>query len=133
MDQVDRLVTLPFDGYRDYPHQPRRPTLSSRWNTSAFRTVTVLVRSRCFHASATSAGRCRLLMPGWWCFEVGPEPGRAVLVPVSPWFAKVERERFETGVVQRGLAFAQVVHEQVAHGPTGQLVSVDLFLGGRCP
>ena len=46
--------------------------------------------------------------------QVGPEPLRQVVGEV-----------LQAGVVHRGLAFPQVVHEQVADGPAVQLVAVD--------
>ena len=51
--------------------------------------------------------------------EILPEP-LAQVVGQSP----------EAVVVQSGLAFAQVVHEQVADGPASELVSVDQLAGG---
>ena len=64
-------------------------------------------------------GQVQAVDAGMMLLEVGPEP-----------FAEVERQRFETGVVQGGLAFTQVVHEQVAHRSTGETIAVDQFL--RC-
>ena len=51
--------------------------------------------------------------------EVLPEP-----------LAQVVSQGPQAVVVQSGLAFAQVVHEQVADGPAGELVAVDQFVGG---
>jgi hypothetical protein len=50
-------------------------------------------------------------------FEVGPEPHR-----------QVAGEHLQAGVVHGGLAFPQVVHEQVPDGPALQLVAVDELL-----
>lgn len=41
------------------------------------------------------------------------------------------REAFHAGVVQRGLAFPQIVHQHVPDRTAGQTVPVDQFLG--CP
>ena len=84
--------------------------------------VFCLVRSRCFQAAATSSGRRRLSMPGWWHLQVPPEP--------RPQRAG---EAFHAGVVQRRLAFAQIVHQQVADRTADQAVSVDEFLGCARP
>ena len=54
--------------------------------------------------------------PGVVLLEVGPEPLRQVVGEV-----------LQAGVVHRGLAFPQVVHEQVTDGPAAQLVAVDQF------
>ena len=51
--------------------------------------------------------------PGVVLLEVGPEPLRQVVGEV-----------LQAGVVDRGLAFRQVVHEQVTDGPAVQLVAV---------
>jgi len=52
--------------------------------------------------------------------EVGPEP-----------FRQVVGERLQAGVVHGGLAFAQVVDDQVPDWLALQLVAVDEFLGGE--
>jgi hypothetical protein len=57
-------------------------------------------------------------MPGWWISR--SRQNRA------PQHAG---EAFHAGVVQRRLAFAQIVHQQVADGTAEQAVSVDQFLG----
>ena len=53
-------------------------------------------------------------------FEVGPEPLRQIV-----------GQALQAGVVQRRLAFGQVVHEQVADRATVQPVAVDQFLRGE--
>lgn len=58
--------------------------------------------------------------PGVVLLKVGPEPLRQVV-----------GEILQARVVHRGLAFPQVVHEQVANGATLQPVAVDEFLGGE--
>lgn len=50
-------------------------------------------------------------------FQVGPEELHEVI-----------GQRFQAVVVQRGLALAQVVDEQVAYGTAGHLVAVDQLL-----
>ena len=47
--------------------------------------------------------------------------------------AQVGRQRSQGGVVQGGLALAQVVHQQVADRAAGQVVAVDELVGGGCP
>jgi hypothetical protein len=54
--------------------------------------------------------------------QVGPEQ-----------VAQEVREGFQAGVVQRGLAFPQVVHQQVADRAAGQGVSVDELIGCALP
>ena len=49
---------------------------------------------------------------------------------VRPEHAQAAGELLQAAVVHRGLAFPQVVHEQVTDGPAGELVTVDQF-GGR--
>jgi hypothetical protein len=48
---------------------------------------------------------------------------------VGPEHAQPAAELLQAAVVDRWLAFAQVVDEQVADGPAGELVTVDHFLG----
>ncbi|UQX09889.1 hypothetical protein [Candidatus Mycobacterium methanotrophicum] len=55
-------------------------------------------------------------------FQVFPEPQ-----------AQRRGQAGEGAVVDTGLAFAQVVHEQVADGPAGQIVAVDELGGGELP
>ena len=49
---------------------------------------------------------------------------------VGPEHAQFAGQLLQAAVVHRGLAFAQVVDEQVTDGPAGELVAVD-HLGGR--
>ena len=77
-----------------------------------------LVRMRCFQASATWALQVQAVDAGMVGFQVGPEHAQAA------------GQLLQAGVVHRGLAFPQVVHEQVADGLAGELVTVDQF-GGR--
>ena len=84
--------------------------------------VFVVVRSRCFQPSATSAGSVQAVDAGMVRLEVGPEP-----------LAQVVGQRVHAGVVQGGLAFPQVVHQQVADRAAGQPVAVDQLLGGALP
>ena len=78
-----------------------------------------LTWSRCFHARATSSGRWMPADAGVVLLDVGPEQ-----------LAQLVAEMLEGGVVQRRLALAQVVHEQVPDRPAGQVVAVDHLLGG---
>ena len=55
-------------------------------------------------------------------FQVFPEPQ-----------AQRPGQAGEGAVVDAGLAFAQVAHEQVADGPAGQVVAVDELPGGALP
>ena len=57
-------------------------------------------------------------MPGWWASRSRPE------------HAQPAGELFQAGVIHRGLAFLQVVDQQVADGLAGQVVPVDHLLGG---
>ena len=49
---------------------------------------------------------------------------------VGPEHAQPAGQLFQAGVVHRGLAFLQVVDQQVADRPAGQVVPVDHLLGG---
>ena len=57
-------------------------------------------------------------MPGWWASRSAQNSAQAA------------GQLLQAGVVHRGLAFSQVVHEQVTDRPAGELVAVDQ-LGGR--
>jgi hypothetical protein len=63
------------------------------------------------------AGQVEAADAGMVLLEVGPEPLREVV-----------GEHLQAGVVHGGLAFPQVVHEQVADGAALQLVAVDELL-----
>ncbi len=74
----------------------------------------VLVRSRCFQAAATPRRQVQAADAGMVVLEVGPE------VP-----AELLGQRVQAAVVQGGLAFLEVVDEQVADRAAGELVAVD--------
>ena len=56
-------------------------------------------------------------MPGWWRSRSAQNPP-----------AEAAGQRFQAAVVQRGLPLPQVVHQQVADRPAGQVVTVDQLL-----
>ena len=61
-------------------------------------------------------------MPGWWSSRSRQNRPARTCGQVA-----------QGGVVDRGLAFAQVVHEQVADRPAGDAVAVDQLLAVSCP
>jgi hypothetical protein len=92
------------------------------------------VSRRCHQAPAISAVRRRLPMPGWWgsrsfqnrfCPGIWPGP----LVLSNPSGIRVLQPGPQNTVVQSGLMFSQVAYEQVADGPTRDLVAVDQLIG----
>src|SRR5689334_8418295 len=82
--------------------------------------VRVRVRTRCFHAAATSRESVRVSMPGWWASRVGPEQ-----------LAEQIGQPLQGGEVVDRLTFGQVVDQHVPHRPAGDAITVDQLSAGR--
>ena len=115
-------LPVPTPGCRGRTRGPATRTSSRCLAGSGPVVGLVTCSSRCFQASATSAGRSRLSMPGWWCLDVGPE--RA---------GQGADELAERAVVHGGSALVEVADQHVADGLAGDSVSVDQFGGGSLP
>ena len=85
-------------------------------------TLRLLVSRSSFHARATPAAGAACRCPG-----TGPRSWPRTGRPGT------RADRVQAGVVQRGLPFLQVVHEQVADRLALQPVAVDEFLDGQLP
>ena len=83
-------------------------------------TLRLIVCRSSFHARATSGGSCSVVMPG---------DRTSILAQNRP--ARDRGDRVQAGVVECGLPFLQVVHEQVADRLALQPVAVDEFLDGQ--
>ncbi len=92
-------------------HRDDGPLAISRGDDLGFGPLALLPRLRDFSAQLQTVDAGVMLL------EVGPEP-----------LPQVVSEHLQAGVIHGGLAFPQVVHEQIANGTALQLVAVDEFL-----